>query len=151
MSSISQITLPVPSLTESDIAMLQVAKKTGKLNLLFFNNGEKQAMVGMKTGSSLQFKVYESDNRSSWTLISGDWITVAPGGSEDASVMTQKRFVKITGRGVTAGGYAQLDIQARGSAFFGQVDIDLIGKSGYGKDGGGQAGVATYGADSWPE
>lgn len=151
MASNSRITLPVPTLAETDIAMLQVARKTGKLNLLFFNNGEKQPMVGMKAGSALSFKIYESTDRENWTLISGDWIVVAPGGSEDASVMTQKPFVKITGKGATAGGYATLDIQARGASYFGQVDIDLIGKSGYGKDGGNQEGVADYGAASWPE
>lgn len=235
--------LAVATLNEEDIAVYQVKEKTGKMNFLFFNNGEKVARAGeggMKAGSALKFNIYESDDRATWTSLTaagaatavvadatggasedlftdndhgltdndiitfsgtavptgivegqeyyvidattntfrvsatkggaavdfsddgtsvtystvGTFIEVAPGGTEDAAVMTNKRYIKVTGKGVTGPGYCRLDIQHRGDPYFGQLDIDLIAKSGYGKDGQAATadnGIAVYGADAWPE
>ena len=146
--------LAVPATTETDLRVLQVGDKTAKINFLIFNNGEKNAVAGeggMLTGNVLSFKVYESNDRVTWTEISGgSFIDVAPGGSEDLAVITQKRYLKITGKGTGGPGYARIDLQWRGDPYFGQVDIDIFGKSGYGSDGGSAAGVAAFGASPWP-
>lgn len=147
--------LAVPGTTETDIAVYQIGAKTAKINILLFNNGQKNAVAGeggMLAGNDLQFRIYESDDRKTWVKISGadPAITVKPGGSEDASVITQKKYLKVTGQGTGGGGYARIDLQWRGDPYFGQVDIDLIGKSGYGKDGGSEAGVGEFGSSPWP-
>ena len=151
MATITTDHFPVPGTTQTDVAVLQIHPKTGKINMNIFNNPQKANMGGQVPMNDLQFRIYESDDRDTWTLLTTTPITVTPGGMEDASVMTQKRYLKFTGQGVGGGGYARIDFSYRGNLYFGQIDIDMIGKSGYGKDGGGQPGVAVYGSAPWPE
>lgn len=152
MAALSTDHFAVPGTTETTVQVWQIHPKTGKINLLFFNNPQKANMGGQVPQNNLQFRIYESDDRDSWTLISGGSpITVTPGGSEDATVMTQKRYLRFTGQGVGGGGYARIDAQYRGNLYFGQIDIDMVGKSGYGFDGGAAAGIGEYGAAAWPE
>lgn len=234
MSSIAITQLPVPGETPTDIQVLKVYPKTGKLNLLFNSEGERKNDSTTKPGTTLNFALMESDTgeADAWNLISktgtaktatvsassalgtaltvdnvtgitaGDkvavqgavkprvngvfdvisasattlvidlpWladnassdlagtvtevapITVAPGGQENASVATQKKFLKVVGWGTEGGGYCRMDIQFNGKSFFGQVDIEVHAqKTGYGYFGNGAAGVGGMGRDTaWPE
>lgn len=87
------------------------------------------------------------------TIVEVGPTTITPGGQENASVITQKKLLKIVGWGTTGGGYCRLDLQFNGLMGFGQVDIEVNAqKTGYGFFGNGAAGVGGMGRDtSWPE
>jgi hypothetical protein len=81
-------------------------------------------------------------------------VTVKPGGQENGEILTQKNLLLITGQGVGGGGYCRVDFQFNGLAFFGQIDLAVTepNKSGFGYEGGTQAGVAPFARDTaWPE
>jgi hypothetical protein len=90
----------------------------------------------MVTGSTINLHVWESDDRETWTRVTtaGEPIAIAPGGSADFGFLSAKRYLMVSGYGETSGGYVRADFQFRGDPFFGQIDVEMLGKSGYGYD-----------------
>lgn len=71
MSSISINQLAVPGKSPSDVQVLKVYPKTGNINLLFMNEGQRANDGTMKAGSTLNFALLESNtgNPNDWNLI----------------------------------------------------------------------------------
>ena len=149
MSQISIGRLAVPAVTEGQLLVQMVDQKTGHVTFDFTSVLESALLLGAPQNSSvLNFNIYESDDRISWgTALNSSPIVVNPGGNAQATVISRKKFLKITGYGSTAGGYARVDMVYNGLPYFGQLDLDVSSvKSGF----AGGAGAAEFGSSVWP-
>jgi hypothetical protein len=79
MSTIAITQLAVSGKTPSDVQVLKVHPKTGKINLLFLNEGQRNNDGTMQAGSELNFALLESDSgdANDWTLINGTGTALA--------------------------------------------------------------------------
>jgi len=89
-------------------------------------------------------------------------VTVVPGGQDVVAVTTNKDYIAVVAQGI---GYASMSVMFNGMQYFGQLDLDVTGKTGFGKDtdaltagsdlsGGNydnRQGIGQYSADQWPE
>lgn len=159
MAGISQELTGVPATTESLLKVFRIREKTGKISLSLLNVVDRANTPAYpKAGVTLNFKVYESDDRGvadAWNVISGgSVIPVTPGGQNVVSVITTKRYIKVTGYGTGGSGYARIDAMYNGIQYFGQVDVDVVGKSGFGLDGttpDETNGISDFTSGAWPE
>ena len=147
--------LGVSSTTLTDIQLFQLRAKLGKIDLNFQDQTELDFAGAPQAGQAFEFEVYESDDAVSWTKISGaSAIALGRGGQQRATVQSNKLLLKIQGRVTSAGGgKVRLDLSANGKPYFGQTELGIIGKSGYGKDFGVGEGSQAVGAaaNTWPE
>lgn len=159
MAGISQDHVAVPATTETDLKYFRLREKTGRISIHLHAVIERDNIpASAKAGKQLDFKVYESDDRGkadAWVVISGgSFISVKPGGQQVVNVLSQKRYIKITGKGVNGSGYARLDAMYNGIQYHGQIDEDVIGKSGFSKDSvalDADLGNADFTGAAWPE
>lgn len=147
--------LDITGTTMRDIQLFQLREKAGKIDLNFQDQTELDFAGAPVEGQAFEFEVYESDDGSTWTKISGaSAIALAQGGQSRSTVQSQKLLIKIMGRVTTAGGgKVRMDMSLNGKPYFGQADLGIVGKSGYGKDFGTGEGSRPVGAlpGTWPE
>jgi len=147
--------LDISGTTLTDIQLFNLREKAGKIDLNFQDQTELDFAGAPQAGQAFEFEVYESDDGSTWTKISGaSAIALAQGGQQRATVQSQKSLIKIQGRVTTAGGgKVRLDMSLNGKPYFGQADLGIIGKSGYGSDFGVGEGSTPVGGlpGTWPE
>lgn len=168
------ISVAVPATTDGVLGIIKVGGKVGKIQLSFLSQAFRDTLGHTVAGHDLWFRIFESSDRGgadAWNelTVSGGVsapIKVKPGGQEIASIATNKDYIQIRGHGIGGGGYCKIDAMFNGMQFFGQVDFDVVGKSGFGLDGDAPvvstlegeprpgsvnaAGTSEYGAASWP-
>lgn len=167
MAGMAFTNVTVPPTTDAVLQVLQIGRKAGKIQLSFLNQVQRNDVNGTALeGYPLVFTLKESDDRQTWTTI-GSTVTVQPGAQNVTNLITNKRYIQILGHGTGGGGYCKIDLFFNGMQYFGQVDIDVVGKSGWGWDGDaldtsvtvGQSsatagfdkqGEGIYGSTTWP-
>jgi len=156
---LGQLAVPSGVANVADLCILAVEPKVGKVSLLVQSLMERANIpAGAKAASILNFKVWASDDRGvadAWAVISGgSYLAVAPGGQQTVALTPTKKYLKLTGYGTTSSGALRLDAMYSGAQYQGNITIEQIGKSGFGKDGTApdtDNGIADYSAASWPE
>jgi len=110
MSSIAISQLAVPGVNPSDVQVFRVWPRTGRINLSILNEGERKNDGTMKTGSTLNFALLESESGDAdgWTLISKSGTSkTATASASDANgvaitvssqtTITEGDYVAVTG------------------------------------------------------
>ena len=184
-TSFTNVAVPFSATPTSPTAILQVikvGKKVGKVQLSFFNNILRDNLGNALETGIAYFQIQESDDRVNWSTIgsiasdpstapgyvSASVVGVKPGGQQIAHIITNKAYIQVLGASTVGGAYVKIDLFFNGLIFFGQVDLDVVGKSGFGFDGDpidtsitvGQSpagasgldkqGEAIYGSSPWP-
>jgi hypothetical protein len=139
----------------SVVAMFKNYPKIGNITFAFLSE-PKLNNQGAASGNITTFSIQESNDGASWsTLSNASSFDVAVGGQKVVTVLTQKPYLRIVGQGKSGnqGGTVKIDVTHNGIQYFGQMDIDVVGKSGYTADGDTPSsanGQGSFGASSWP-
>ena len=157
---LGQLAVPSGVANVADLCILAVEPKVGKVSLLVQSLMERANIpAGAKAASILNFKVWASDDRGvadAWVALppGSSYLAVAPGGQQTVALTPTKKYLKLTGYGTTSSGALRLDAMYSGAQYQGNITIELIGKSGFGKDGTTPTddnGIADYSEAAWPE
>lgn len=145
-----------------EVARFKLYPKIGKVTFAFLSEPHLDNQ-GKASANPLRFSLQDSNDGVTWVDIGGAGfpITVAPGAQQVITIMSQKAYLRLVGQGASSsgvankGGQAKVDYTHNGIQYFGQIDIDVTGKTGYAQDGQTetsdyQYGIGTYGASSWP-
>lgn len=155
MISSPHLPIAVPGVVETPVAMLTIHEKTGPIYFSFKGIPEIGFDGHVKPNPAvLTFKFYESNDGATWGSALGSGVVLTPGAQRGSTVLTTKRYLRITGEGDVGGGKAILDVSMNGKPYHGQVAVDVYpAKTGFGKDGTSPAaeGAAVLGSSAWPE
>jgi hypothetical protein len=141
----------------SVVGMFKSYPKIGKVTFAFLSEPHLTNFAGVAAGNSCTFSIQESTDGATWTSLSGaSSFAVGAGAQVIRTVLSQKPYLRIVGQGTSgnAGGKVKIDVTHNGIQYFGQMDIDVVGKSGYTQDGdtptsaNGQGTLGT--TTSWP-
>jgi hypothetical protein len=164
MAGIAFTQLAVPPITDKDLCILRVRAKTGRVQISLIQEVARDNNAVALAGSPAHINIYESDDRLTWNKLTAADVVVASGGQAITNVITNKAYLKLVGHTVGgSGALIKADIVFQGIQYFGQVDLDLEGKSGFGYDtdapvtgsdlAGGvfdnKAGTAQFGSTPW--
>ncbi len=139
----------------SVVGMFKSYPKIGKVTFAFLSEPHL-TNAGAASGNSCTFSIQESTDGATWTSLSGaSSFAVGAGAQVVRTVLSQKPYLRIVGQGTSGnqGGKVKIDITHNGIQYYGQMDIDVVGKSGYTADGDTPSatnGQGIFGASNWP-
>jgi len=159
MATTARTNIQVKSTSWKTASLLKINAKSGALSLHIYNLPEKANDGTIKPGSTFNVRCYETSDAAG-AVGSGTEVVasfaVAPGGQVPKNlVVTNGKFLRVEVQGVGSdfkGASGTLDVMHNGTAFMGQVDIEIHGgKAGAGFFGAAnQIGIDT-GVSAWPE